>query len=96
MNEHGLRTFKKGVKGKKIAQKFHNSKDIFDFLNIKWVEPSDRETAANFKVLSKSLPLPRAEPIFPQVPQSYTPSYDRARQVVRAQCGCPAAPNQMS
>ena len=25
-------------------------KDIFDFLNIKWVEPEDRETAENFKV----------------------------------------------
>ena len=53
MNEHGLSTFKKGVKGKKIAHKFKDEKDIFDFLNIKWVEPEDRETAENFKVLTK-------------------------------------------
>ena len=53
MNEHGLSTFKKGVKGKKIAHKFKDEKDIFDFLNIKWVEPEDRETAENFKVITK-------------------------------------------
>ncbi len=53
MNEHGLYTFKKGIKGAKIDRKFKNEKDIFDFLNIKWVEPEDRETAENFKVFSK-------------------------------------------
>jgi hypothetical protein len=53
MNEHGLYTFKKGVKGAKIDRKFKDEKDIFDFLNIKWVEPEDRETAENFKVFSK-------------------------------------------
>jgi NAD-dependent DNA ligase/DNA polymerase/3'-5' exonuclease PolX len=53
MNEHGLHTFKKGVKGAKIDRKFKDEKDIFDFLNIKWVEPEDRETAENFKVFSK-------------------------------------------
>ena len=53
MNEHGLYTFKKGVKGAKIDRKFKDEKDIFDFLNIKWVEPQDRETAENFKVFSK-------------------------------------------
>jgi len=53
MNEHGLSTFKKGVKGKKIDRKFKDEKDIFDFLNIKWVEPEDRETAENFKVFTK-------------------------------------------
>ena len=53
MNEHGLYTFKKGVKGAKIDRKFKHEKDIFDFLNIKWVEPEDRETAENFKVFSK-------------------------------------------
>ena len=53
MNEHGLSTFKKGVKGKKIAHKFKDPEDVFDFLNIKWVEPEDRETAENFKVFTK-------------------------------------------
>ena len=53
MNEHGLYTFKKGVKGKKIAHKFKDPENVFDFLNIKWVEPCDRETAENFKVFTK-------------------------------------------
>lgn len=53
MNEHGLYKLKKGVKGGKIDHKFKDEKDIFDFLNIKWVEPGDRETAENFKVFSK-------------------------------------------
>ena len=53
MNEHGLCKIKKGVKGSKIERKFKDEKDIFDFLNIKWVEPEDRETAENFKVFSK-------------------------------------------
>ena len=53
MNEHGLCKLKKGVKGSKIERKFKDEKDIFDFLNIKWVEPEDRETAENFKVFSK-------------------------------------------
>ena len=53
MNEHGLYKFKNGVKGSKIERKFKDEKDIFDFLNIKWVEPCDRETAENFKVFTK-------------------------------------------
>ena len=53
MNEHGLYKLKKGVKGAKINHKFKDEKDIFDFLNIKWVEPCDRETAENFKVFTK-------------------------------------------
>lgn len=53
MNEHGLYKLKKGVKGGKIDHKFKDEKDIFDFLNIKWVEPEDRETAENFKVFTK-------------------------------------------
>jgi len=51
MNEHGLYTHN-GTKGSKIKHKFKDVKDIFNFLNIKWVEPRDRETAENFKVLS--------------------------------------------
>ena len=53
MNEHGLCKLKKGVKSAKIDHKFKDEKDIFDFLNIKWVEPEDRETAENFKVFTK-------------------------------------------
>ena len=62
MNEHGLRTFKKGVKGNKISHKFKEEKDIFDFLNIKWVEPCDRETAENFKVVAKRKNKTRKNP----------------------------------
>lgn len=53
MNEHGLYKHTKGVKGGKIKHKFKDEKDIFDFLNIKWVDPCDRETAENFKIVSK-------------------------------------------
>ena len=53
MNEHGLYKLKRGVKGTKIDHNFKDEKDIFDFLNIKWVEPEDRETAENFKVFTK-------------------------------------------
>lgn len=53
MNEHGLCKLKKGVKAAKIDHKFKDEKDIFEFLNIKWVEPEDRETAENFKVFTK-------------------------------------------
>ena len=62
MNEHGLYKFKKGVKGKKIAHKFKEEKDIFDFLNIKWVEPCDRETAQNFKIITKRKNKTRKKP----------------------------------
>ena len=62
MNEHGLCKFKKGVKGKKIAHKFKEEKDIFDFLNIKWVEPCDRETAQNFKIITKRKNKTRKKP----------------------------------
>ena len=53
MNEHGLYKLKRGVKGTKIDQNFKDERDKLAFLNIKWVEPEDRETAENFKVFTK-------------------------------------------
>ena len=51
MNEHGLYTYVKRKKGEKIAKKFKDEKDIFKYLGIKYVEPTERNKFENYQLL---------------------------------------------
>ena len=42
LNEHGISTMKKGVKGEKISEVFPDEKSIFDFLNMQYKKPAER------------------------------------------------------
>jgi len=42
MNEHGLYSLQGKKKGDKVNHKFHNEKDIFDYLNLEYKSPQDR------------------------------------------------------
>lgn len=42
LNEHGISTMKKGVKGEKVSNIFSDEKSIFDFLNMQYKKPTDR------------------------------------------------------
>jgi NAD-dependent DNA ligase len=42
LNEHGISTMKKGVKGDKISQIFPDEKSIFDFLDMQYKKPMER------------------------------------------------------
>lgn len=42
LNEHGISTMKKGVKGEKISEVFQDEKSIFDFLNMQYKKPMER------------------------------------------------------
>jgi len=42
LNEHGMSTMKKGVKGEKISDVFPDEKSIFDFLNMQYKKPIER------------------------------------------------------
>jgi NAD-dependent DNA ligase len=43
LNEHGLRKMVGKVKGDKVEQVFTSEKDIFDFLNMEYKEPTERK-----------------------------------------------------
>ena len=42
LNEHGISTMKKGVKGDKVSEVFPDEKSIFDFLNMQYKKPMER------------------------------------------------------
>lgn len=50
MNEHCFSKLVNGNKTEKLNKKFTTEKDIFDFLNVEYVEPPQRN-AVNFKVI---------------------------------------------
>ena len=43
LNEHGLYEMVNGKKGEKVDHDFKTEKDIFDFLQMKYIEPSERK-----------------------------------------------------
>ena len=47
MNEHGFHKMNNGRKGAKVEGSFPSEKSIFDFLNIKYVEPTERINGNN-------------------------------------------------
>lgn len=47
MNEHGIYKLVSGVKKDKISNIFKNEEDIFDFLGLKYVEPTERKNGKN-------------------------------------------------
>ena len=57
MNEHCFTQIINGVKTTKLDKKFTYEKDVFEFLNVEYVEPSKRN-ACNFKIVDASATTP--------------------------------------
>ena len=54
LNEHGLSYSVKGVKGKKVEQKFPTEESILNFLGLKYVEPKNRIDSRSIVLLKGS------------------------------------------
>ena len=52
LNEHGINYMKNGIKSDIINQEFKNEKDIFEFLNIEYKEPSERIDGRSIIILN--------------------------------------------
>ena len=52
MNEHGIYKLVSGVKKDKVDVIFHDEGDIFTFLGLKYVEPTERKNGNNIVLLS--------------------------------------------
>ena len=53
LNEHGLHSMDGKKKGNKIDKTFKNEKEIFDFLDLKYQEPSERKDGRAIIILDK-------------------------------------------
>jgi DNA ligase (NAD+) len=52
-NEHGIYHLVNKKKSKQVDKKFHSEKDIFDFLQIEYKEPTDRKDGRSVVILKK-------------------------------------------
>ena len=55
LNEHGFYKMTDGKKGKKLDKEFNTEKDIFDFLDMKFKEPTERFDGRAVEILKESL-----------------------------------------
>ena len=67
LNEHGFHKMVGKVKGEKVTELFTSEKDIFDFLNIEYKEPTERKNAIiNEKLESEEDKAPEEEDEAPE------------------------------
>jgi len=75
MNEHGLYKLEGKTKGEKVEHHFSSEKDIFDYLNLKYVEPTERIDGRSL------IPLPKLQIItqFEEEPIQLAPKAPKAK-----------------